>query len=370
MTQYFAGLLLLFLCSALTSFVATGIVRKTAEQAGLLDRPDRERKHHSGEVPRIGGLAIIFGFGFPLLILAGNPQAAELVSKNLTYLFAVLSSGSLIVGLGVYDDIVGANAPKKLVVQVAAAMILVSFGYHFSFISIAGQVIELGIIGLLASVVWIVAVINAVNFIDGIDSLATVVSFTVAASFGVIAILRQDVFSLVIMTALAGSLIGFFPWNRPPARIFMGDSGSLFIGLVLAACSLARPSKSPTAFAIGGPMLALALPVIDTIFVMSHRFRAPASLRERIRRMFNADRRHIHHILEVRFGSTVKAIVTIWLVTLFFAAAAVMTAVDATKLYGYTVGIVGLVALILLRYWNRGAPEPINTAGESGSAAG
>src|SRR5215213_2879158 len=225
MTLLTAALLLLFACSALTSFVTTGIVRKAAEQAGLLDRPDSQRKHHSGDTPRIGGLAIIFGFGFPLLLLAGNPHAAELVSKNLTYLFAMLASGSLIVGLGVYDDVVGANAPKKFLVQTAAAIILVTFGYHFSFISVAGAVIELGIIGLVASVVWIVGVINAVNFIDGIDSLATVVSITVAVSFGVIAILRQDLFSLVIMTALAGSLIGFFPWNRPPAKIFMGDSG-------------------------------------------------------------------------------------------------------------------------------------------------
>jgi len=370
MVHLSAGLLLLFLCSALTAFVTTGIVRKAAEQAGLVDRPDALRKHHSSATPRIGGLAIIFGFGFPLLLLAGNSHAAELVSKNLTYLFAMLASGSLIIGLGVYDDVVGANAPKKFAVQIMAAVILVSFGYHFSFISIAGKVIELGVIGLLASVVWIVFVINAVNFIDGIDTLATIVSITVAVSFGVIAILREDVFSLVIMTALAGSLIGFFPWNRPPARIFMGDSGSLFIGLVLAACSIARPSKSPTAFAIGGPMLALALPVLDTIFVMSHRFRGATAWRERITAMFNADRRHIHHILVGRFGSAFKAIVTIWVVTVFFAAAAVMTAKDVTKPYGYTLGIVGLVVLVLLRYWHRGpAAAPINTAADEGRSA-
>jgi UDP-GlcNAc:undecaprenyl-phosphate GlcNAc-1-phosphate transferase len=353
-----AALTLLFACSAVTSYVATGIVRRAAVQAGLVDRPDDDRKHHASATPRLGGLAIIFGFGFPLLLLAGNSHAAELVAKNISYLFAMLAGGSLIIGLGVYDDIVGANAPKKFLVQTAAALILVSFGFKFTFISIAGQVFELGVIGTLASVVWIVGVINALNFIDGIDTLATVVSITIAVSFALVAVIRQDVFSLVIMTALAGSLIGFFPWNRPPARIFMGDSGALFIGLILAACSLARPSKSPTAFAVGGPMLALALPVIDTLFVMSHRFRDASTMRERVRRMFNADRRHIHHILVARFGSTFKATLSIWIVTLFFGAAAVMTAAQGTKLYGYTLGIVGFVALTFLRYWRRGS-EPV-----------
>jgi UDP-GlcNAc:undecaprenyl-phosphate GlcNAc-1-phosphate transferase len=352
-----AALTLLFVCSAVTSYVATGIVRKASEQAGLVDRPDDQRKHHASATPRLGGLAIIFGFGFPLLLLAGNSHAAELVAKNISYLFAMLAGGSLIVGLGVYDDIVGANAPKKFLVQTAAAVILVSFGFKFTFISLAGQVIELGVLGVLASIVWIVGVVNAVNFIDGIDTLATVVSITIAVSFGIVALIRQDVFSLVIMTSLAGSLTGFFPWNRPPARIFMGDSGSLFIGLVLAACSLAKPSKSPTAFAVGGPMLALALPVIDTLFVMSHRFRG-ASIGERIRRMFNADRRHIHHILVARFGSTFKATLIIWIITVFFGASAVMTAYQGTKLYGYTLGIVGFVALTFLRYWHRQA-EPL-----------
>lgn len=363
-----AALTLLFLCSAVTAYVSTGIVRKAADQAGLVDRPDDHRKHHLNATPRLGGLAIIFGFGFPLLLLAGNSHAAELVAKNISYLFAMLASGSLIVGLGVYDDIVGANAPKKFLIQTAAAVILVSFGFKFTFISIAGHVFELGIVGSLASVIWIVGVINAVNFIDGIDMLATVVSITIAISFAAVAIIRQDIFSLVIMTALAGSLLGFFPWNRSPARIFMGDSGSLFIGLILAACSLARPIKSPTAFVIGGPMLALALPVIDTVFVMSHRFRAGATFGERVRQMFNADRRHIHHILVARFGSTFKALFSIWIVTLFFGAAAVMTTHETSKYYGYTTGIIGFIALILLRYWRR-PTQPISDADVAGSDA-
>jgi len=370
MAESIVALGLLFLASGITSYAATAIVKNAAESIGLVDRPD-ERKLHVGATPRIGGLAIIFGFGFPLILLAGNSRATELVSKNLTYLFAVLASGSLIVGLGVYDDLVGADATKKFLVQTAAAVILVSFGFQFTFISIAGQVIELGLLGSVASVVWIVGVINAVNFIDGIDSLATVVSITIAVSFGVIALLRYDAFSLVIMAALAGSLAGFFPWNRPPAKIFMGDTGSMFIGLVLAACSIAKPSKSPTALIIGGPILALALPVLDTLIVMKQRFtvRSPGvtspAMTKRITGMFEADRRHIHHILVEKFGSAGKAVFSIWLVTVSFGASAVLTVIQPLKWIGYSVGAGGIVAMLLLRYARRRGTRPSSSVEES-----
>lgn len=353
MSELYAPLVLLFVCSALTSYVATAVVRRGAQRIGLVDVPG-DRKIHKIATPRLGGLAIIFGFGFPLLLLAANERAADLVTKNLTYLFAVLASGSLVVGLGVYDDLIGTNAPKKFAVQFAAAFILVAFGFHFDFISFFGQRFDLGVLGIVASIIWIVGVMNAMNFIDGMDSLATVVALTIAAAFSVIAVLRADLFSLVIMSALTGSLVGFYPWNKPPAKIFMGDTGALFIGLLLAAGSIAKPSKSPTAFLIGGPILALALPVIDTLIVMKQRFgKKDDPLRQRVGAIFTADRRHIHHILVARYGSDAKAIFGIWIVTLLFAASAVMTVVQETKMIGYTSGILAFAALLVLRYFPR-----------------
>lgn len=354
--------ILLFLCSALTSFVTTGIVRRAAQHVGAVDVPG-DRRIHEITTPRLGGLAIIFGFGFPLLLMGINDEAAALVTRNISYLFGVLASGSLIVGLGVYDDVIGANAPKKFAVQIAAALVLVAFGIQFDIISVAGRVIELGFLGAVASMFWIVGVINAVNFIDGMDSLATVVALTTAAAFIAIAILRQDIFSLVIMTALCGSLVGFYPWNKPPAKIFMGDTGSMFIGLLLAAGSIVAPSKSPTAILIAGPMVALALPVIDTLIVMKQRFgkRKSAPLPERVSRVFTADRRHIHHILIARYGSAGRAILSIWFVTLLFASAAVLTVVHETKFIGYWSGAVALLVLLALRYWRRRAPAAAET---------
>jgi UDP-GlcNAc:undecaprenyl-phosphate GlcNAc-1-phosphate transferase len=350
MTDLYLPLLLLLGCSALTSYAATAVVRSAAQHIGLVDLPGA-RKIHDVATPRLGGIAIIFGFGFPLLLLAANSKAASLVSKNITYLFALLASGSLIVGLGVYDDLVGTNAPKKFAAQFAAAIILVAFGFHFGVISIAGREIHLGILGTIASVLWIVGVMNAMNFIDGMDSLATVVAITIAAAFTIIGVLRDDVFSLVTMVALTGSLIGFYPWNRPPAKIFMGDTGALFIGLLLAASSIVRPSKSPTALLLGGPMLALALPVLDTLIVMKQRFGGnETTLYARFARVFTADRRHIHHILVERYGGPGKVILSIWLVTLLFAASAVLTVVQSTKWLGYTSGGVALLVMLVLRY--------------------
>jgi UDP-GlcNAc:undecaprenyl-phosphate GlcNAc-1-phosphate transferase len=357
------ALAVLFFLSAVTSYVVTKLVKHAAERIGAVDHPDDDRRIHLESTPRLGGLAIIFGFGFPLLLLAGNGHAAALVSKNIGYLCAVLAAGALIVGLGVYDDVLGTDAPRKFTIQTAAAVILVAFGFRFDFISLAGARLNLGLLASVVSVVWIVGVINAMNFIDGMDSLCTVVAITIAVSFFVIAIARRDVFSLVLMTALAGSLLGFYPWNKPPAKIFMGDTGSMFIGLLLAADSIVRPTKSPTALIVGGPMLALALPVLDTLIVMKQRFSDPhESVIARLTRMFNADKRHIHHILVEKYGSAGKAIFSIWLMTLIFAVAAVLTSTDTMKPAGYTLGGLGLALLIFLRYWfRRGHAHAVET---------
>ena len=351
MLPTFVPLVLLFISSLATAYVVTGIVKRTSEHVGFVDVPN-DRKQHSDATPRLGGLAIIFGFGFPLLMLAANRQGSEVITENLSYLFGLLAAGSLIVGLGVYDDVVGADAPKKFLIQTGAAVVLVLFGFRFDLVSIAGHVFHLGVFGIVASIVWIVGVINAMNFIDGMDSLATVVALTTAVSFMIIGILRQDPIALVVMTALAGSLAGFYPWNKPPAKIFMGDTGSMFIGLLLAAASIAQPTKSPTALLIGGPIVALALPVIDTLIVMKQRFGGQAeSLPARITRVFSADRRHIHHILISRYGSAGKAIFWIWLVTMLFATAAILTVAPETKWFGYTAGGAAFLLLLALRYW-------------------
>src|SRR3954454_4163768 len=143
MSEELLALLLLLVSSAVTSFLATIAVRHVADNIGAQDHPG-DRRAHEKITARLGGLAIIFGFGFPLLLLAGTSRAAELVSKNISYLCAVLAAGSIVVGLGVYDDIVGADAPRKFAGQIAAAIILVSFGFHFGSVTFGGALVRLG----------------------------------------------------------------------------------------------------------------------------------------------------------------------------------------------------------------------------------
>jgi len=347
----------LFIVAAVTTWAATGGVKRLAERIGCVDYPG-VRKIHRLPTPRLGGIAIVIGFALPLMLLTLHPQATALVQKNVTYLMAVLFSGSVIICLGIYDDILGSNATKKFAVQGFAAALLVGFGFRFEEISIAGVIqIPLGGVGGLATIIWIVGVINAVNFIDGMDSLLALVALSIASSFGVMAAIRGDMLTLVIMVALAGSLAGFLPWNRAPARIFMGDTGSLFIGLIFAACSIARESKTPTALAIAGPLLALALPIIDTLFVMQGRFLRGRSMAERFRAIVNADRTHIHHVLLSRYGSQRRALMIVFAISMLFGVAAVISVLPNLRWVGITLGGVTVLAMILVRLGGVGAPE-------------
>ena len=273
MTELGAPLVLLFVCSALTSYVATAIVRTGATHIGLVDVPD-DRKLHGVATPRLGGLAIIFGFGFPLLLLAANPRAAELVTKNLSYLFAVLASGSL------------DRRPRRLrrpdrreraeevrrAVRGGADPGRLRLPLHRDLARRRGLRPRPPRQRASRSL-WIVGVMNAMNFIDGMDSLATVVSLTIAAAFT-----RHRHPARRRLLARDHDRA-----DRQPDRLLSRGTSrrrrsswatpaALFIGLLLAAGSIARPSKSPTALIIVGPMLALALPVIDTLIVMKQRF--------------------------------------------------------------------------------------------------
>ena len=236
------------------------------------------------------------------------------------------------------------------------------------------EALQVEVLNWIVTVIWIVAITNSINFLDNMDGLSAGVAAVCTTAFLVTALSIQQWFVAATLAMLLGAVLGFLWWNFPPAKIFMGDTGSLFIGLVLAACSIAKPSKSPTALIIGGPMLALALPVLDTLIVMQQRFgelpgqllpeRRSGRFTQRLTRMFNADRRHIHHILVLRFGSPGKAIFSIWIVTLMFACSAVLTATEKLRYVGYSLGIAGFILMLLLRYGRRGPHDADGSAAQ------
>lgn len=357
--------LLVFAVASAVAFVTTRATMLAARHFGVLDRPG-PRKFHTVATPRLGGIGIIAGVSLPMLALLIFPAFRWIYLANQRQLNGLLIGGLLIFGLGLYDDLFGADAWKKLFIQTLAAAILVSSGFLFDVVSIFGMTFDLNGWAGIATIVWIVGIINAVNFIDGMDGLAATVSLTIAIVFGIISFVQSNLMTFLLMVALAGSLSGFLPFNRRPAKIFMGDTGSMFLGLLLATMTVAGSTKSPASIALAGPMLALALPILDTMFVVRGRLAHPGlKLGERVFRMFNADRSHFHHRLYAHFGSEAKVVGTLWLLTALFGTAGILTAIPATEMFGYAIAAGALTLVIVLRVSSRPAetldeaPEPL-----------
>ena len=289
-----------FVLACLVAVVLTPLVRRFALKRRLFDDHVSARKIHGRPIPRLGGLAIAGGFFAPLLALlieaSGVGGQFYASSRRAT---AFLLGGAAICVLGLFDDIRGSGAGKKFLVQFGIAGALYYAGFKIDLLSLPliGTV-HLGALSLVFTLLWIVGVVNAMNLIDGLDGLAAGVGlFGVATTF-VMAASRGDPIMMLFMACLGGSLLGFLVYNFNPASIFMGDTGSMFIGYVLAVGSVQTSQKSSTAVAILIPIVALGLPIADTLLSMIRRA-------VRHRPLFSADRGHIHHKL-IDLGMTQK----------------------------------------------------------------
>ncbi len=285
---YFGAFLLSFLAAAL----ATPVVRAAALRLGWVDAPDA-RKVHEKAVPRVGGLAIAFAYFLPIFaVLMLDNRVQDALAGRLWQVAGLAVGGVLIVALGLWDDLRGLNAPKKFAVQIAVAVLCWSI-FEFRIERIAnpfGDPIELGWFGLPVTVLWFVAVVNAINLIDGLDGLASGVSLIASLTLFVLAILWPNPVAGLSSIALSGALLGFLLYNFNPASIFMGDSGSLFLGFILASTGMIGSTKSRTIVAILVPIIALGVPFADTALAVVRRVLAGKS-------PFAADRGHVHHRL-------------------------------------------------------------------------
>ena len=265
----------------LISFLITPVVIKLAPRLGALDRPNY-RKVHTRIMPRMGGLAIYLGFIIAIL-------ATQTINLRLG---GLLVGGTLIIFLGLIDDIRNLSPRWKLLGQIVAALILVGFGTQVNFITnpLTGGVINLGILAIPLTVLWIVGVTNAVNLIDGLDGLAAGVSAVAAITLAVVGWSAGQTDVAVWALILALSTLGFLRYNFHPARIFMGDSGSMFLGYSLAALSLMSLTKSTTAFSLVVPFIILGIPILDTACAIVRRLAGGQPI-------FKADKEHLHHRL-------------------------------------------------------------------------
>jgi UDP-GlcNAc:undecaprenyl-phosphate GlcNAc-1-phosphate transferase len=330
--------------AALATNLMVPPVARLAVMLRALDHPG-ERKHQKDAVPRLGGVAIAIGLalggGIAALLLWGRLGTQVGHGELLALLFGLM----VVFLVGMVDDLVGVSAAKKLLCQVVAAWPLVHAGWAFEVLRLPllGEV-RLGLLGGVVSLLWIVGVTNAINLIDGLDGLAGGVVTIISVSFLGYAVLQGNSGTVILMAAVAGSCVGFLRHNWEPARVFMGDSGSLTLGFLLATTSVHSSLKAPAAVAILVPILALGVPVMDTLLVMGVRFldRPKGPLTGRFLRMFHADRQHLHHLLSHFGGARSRIVAVIYAVVLSFCALALFVAVTGETTLG--------VALVILEF--------------------
>ncbi|OPX88046.1 MAG: putative undecaprenyl-phosphate N-acetylglucosaminyl 1-phosphate transferase [Pelotomaculum sp. PtaB.Bin104] len=273
------------------ALLVTPLVRKFAFKCGAVDCPNK-RKVHKELMPRLGGLAIYLSF-----------VATVLITQNVNLQIAgLIFGGSLIVVLGFIDDTRGVSPRVKLAGQVlaACAVAVAPFDLQVKFLTgpFSSEVIALGMLSIPVTVLWLVSVTNAVNLIDGLDGLAGGTSFiallTLAAAVG-IEIARTggspgQVDAVILALILAGAVLGFLRYNFFPARIFLGDSGSMFLGFSVAVLSIMGLAKGATFISVIIPVVILGIPLLDTVFAIIRRYCGHKPI-------FQPDKEHLHHKL-------------------------------------------------------------------------
>ena len=281
-TAVWIKVMLAILIAFVVSFALTPVVKILAQKVGAMDVPGEARRVHDHPIPRMGGLAIFLGFIVSMLLFVDITQEVR----------GILLGSIIIVITGVIDDIISLRAWTKFLIQILSAVIAVLHGVVINVVSnpnvfSSQEAIVLGWLAIPLTVLWIVGITNSVNLIDGLDvGVSTISCVTIL----VVALLVSEPNVALIVAALAGACIGFMPYNLNPARIFMGDTGSLLLGYVLATVSVLGLFKFYAIVTFVVPVLALAVPLSDTLFAFCRRILHGQS-------PFHADRGHFHHKL-------------------------------------------------------------------------
>ncbi|MCQ9205365.1 MAG: undecaprenyl/decaprenyl-phosphate alpha-N-acetylglucosaminyl 1-phosphate transferase [Omnitrophica bacterium] len=280
-----------FLISLLASFLLTPLAKSIALKLNIMSQPGA-RKIHVSAVPYLGGLAIYCAFVIALSIILYFDHSLKAESCKQ---FAGILVGSLfIVALGLWDDIKDIKPRFKLIGQIIVALILFSFGLRIEVLSnpFSGGLIHLPLaVSLVFTLLWFLGLMNAMNLIDGLDGLACGITVIVSGALIFIALYLNNYANVFLLAALAGSCLGFLRFNFYPAKIFMGDSGSMFLGMILASVALiGSQHKAATAVILLTPLTALTIPVYDIFAALLRRI-------SKKQPVFNPDRKHIHHRL-------------------------------------------------------------------------
>ena len=311
---------LAFMIALGVALFLTPVVISFARRTGALDAPDA-RKVHVRPIPRIGGIGIYAAFMVSVLV---QMSISDLSPEIMTSLWGLLAGGTIIVAIGIIDDYRDLPAKVKLLGQILAACVLViGFDVRIDVITDPlGDFIYLEYFAIPATIFWVVGLTNTVNLIDGLDGLAAGVSSIAAVTIFLVAMEEGIPFVAMITAALAGAAIGFLYYNFNPARIFMGDTGSMFLGFMLAGISVIGAVKSAATIALIVPILALGLPILDTTFAIVRRARNH-------RPIFKPDKGHLHHRLLAHGFTQKQAVLLMYVVSALFGLCALaLTAVS------------------------------------------
>lgn len=302
-----------FAVAAVLSYFFTPPVKNFAHKVGAIDVPKDARRMHKKPIPRLGGLAIYGGFLCSILIFGQLDET----------MLCVLLGAAIIVALGIFDDVLALGAKLKFVVQIVAAAIPVCIGDLqiglFTNLNPLSDTpfVHLGILAVPVTIIWIVGITNAVNLIDGLDGLAVGVSSIAAITMLAVALLTGNMPIAITMAALAGACIGFMPYNLNPAKIFMGDTGSTFLGYILATLSITGLFKMYAIISFAVPFLILGIPIFDISFAFLRRIAHGQN-------PMKADRGHFHHRLIDMGFSQKQAVAIAYMLTGILGLAAVL----------------------------------------------
>lgn len=314
-----------FAIGLIISWALTPSVKKLAFRLGAVDKPNQRKVHHT-IMPRLGGLAIYFGF-----------TLATITCMQLTRdVVGILVGGTIITAIGVLDDIFQLTAKAKLLGQIVAALVLIAFGIRIEWLNNPfGGYFYLDYLAIPFTVFWVVSFTNVVNLMDGLDGLAAGVS-AIASVTVILVALQQGFYAVAVVTAaLAGATIGFIRYNFNPATIFMGDTGSLFLGYILAAISIFGAVKSAATIALIVPAIALGLPIMDTAFAIVRRYINGKPI-------FQPDKGHLHHRLLAMGFTQKQAVILMYLISAGLCLAAVLL----TEIDGMYAGLLLAVLVV------------------------
>jgi UDP-GlcNAc:undecaprenyl-phosphate/decaprenyl-phosphate GlcNAc-1-phosphate transferase len=307
--------LVLVLAAAAVSLALTPFARRLAVRWGAIDQPDA-RRVHTTPTPRFGGLAIAAGALLVAWIARLLPGPAAALDPR--PLLGLTCAAVPILALGMADDLWSVSPWVKLAVQACAALVLTLFGFGVPVLTNPfGPAVELGALNVPVTVLWVIVVTNAINLIDGLDGLASGVVMIACAALWVTARLHADFYVMFIAALLIGACAGFLRWNFPPASVFMGDTGSQFLGLTLAAVSLLENRKGTAVLTLLLPLVALGVPLADSTLAFVRRL----ANRQHV---FRGDTSHVHHQLLAAGLSPRGAVFAMWALCAFFGGIAVL----------------------------------------------